>query len=165
MTFEGYSLDVAGNPTFKYRVTPDEGKSTLLVAETPQSAKVTLANGVVRKFAVELPAGKSVWFRAGGSNKELRAYDADGKKLAFDNADGELPANGTTLVLPEDGDKATVLMLSDALPGTAWRIVTKIKGYEVLLRFAEPKEIAKAEFALKVWSLPRDDEKLLKGLK
>ncbi len=165
VTFEGYSLDVGGNPTFKYRLTPDEGKSSLLVAETPQSAKVTFANGVFRKFAVELPAGKSVWFRAAGSTKEPRAYDGDGKKLAFDNADGELPAVGTTILLPEDGDKATVLMLTDALPGTAWRIVKKFKGYEVLLRFAEPKGQAKAEFALKVWSLPRDDEKLLKGLK
>ena len=166
VTFEGYSLDIGGNPTFKYRVTPDEGISTLRVAETPQAAKVTLANGVFRKFAVELPAGKSVWFRAGGTTKEPRAYDGDGKKLPFDNADGELPASGITIVLPEEGDRATVLVLTDALPGTSWRIIKRSGGgYDALIRFAEPKEKLKAELTLKAWSLPRDDEKLLKGLK
>ena len=166
VTFEGYALDLGGNPTFKYRVTPDEGKSTLLVAETPQPAKVTLANGVIRKFAVELPAGKTVWFRAGGSLKEPRVYDADGKKLALDEAEAEFPATGSTILLPEDGDKATALMLADAPSGTVWRIVKRNgAGFEILIRFAEPKEKAKIGFTLNSWSLPRDDEKLLKGLK
>ena len=167
VVFDGYSLDPGGNPTFKYRVTPDEGKTMLAVAETPQPTKVTLANGVVRKFAVELPAGKTVWFRAGGTAKEPRAYDADGKRLApFESADAELTAAGTTVVLPEADDKATVLSLTDAPPGTAWRFAKRpTGGYDVLIRFAEPKEAAKASATLREWSLPKDDEKLLKGLK
>jgi len=165
MRFDGYSLDPGGNPTFKYRVTPDEGKSTLVVAETPQPAKVTLAYGVIRKFAVELPAGKTVWFRAGGSAKAPRAYDADGKgKPPLDGDEMEFPAAGTTLMLPEEGDKATVLKVegSDA---TTWRIVKTSRGYDVLLRFTEAKEAARAELTLKIWSLPKDDDKLLKALK
>ncbi len=167
VTFAGYTLDRGGNPTFKYRVTPDEGQSTLLVAETPQPVQVTLANGVVRKFAVERPAGKTVWFRAGDSTQEPRIYDRAGKKLnPFDNADGEQPASGTTVVLPVAGDRATVLMLENPSTGTVWRIVKRSAGaYEVLIRFPEPKENMKVEFALKAWSLPRDDEKLIQELK
>ncbi len=167
MTFTGYSLDTGGNPTFKYRVTPDGGQSTMLVAETPQPAKVTLANGIVRKIVVELPAGKTVWFRAGGSAKEPRIYDGGGKKLnPLDNADGEVSALGTTLVLPEDGDRATVLMLGDAPVGAVWRISKRAGGgYDTMIRFVEPKEKTKAEFSLKAWSLPRDDEKLIQELK
>ena len=167
VTFAGYSLDTGGNPTFKYRVTPDEGKSTLLVAETPQPAKVTLANGLGRKFAIELPDGKTVWFRAGGSAKEPRIYDRSGKKInPFDNTDGEVPASGTTLVLPEEGDRATVLMLGDVPVGTAWRIAKRSGGgYDALIRFAESKGKGRVEFALKAWSLPRDDEKLIRELK
>ena len=167
MTFSGYSLDIGGNPTFKYRVTPDGGQSTLLVAETPQPAKVTLANGIVRKFAVEMLAGKTVWFRAGGSTKEPRIYDGGGKKLnPLENADGEVPTLGTTVVLPEDGDRATVLMLDDAAVGTVWRISKRAGGgYDTIIRFVEPKEKTKVEFALKAWSLPRDDEKLIRELK
>ena len=165
--FDGYSLDPGGNPTFKYRVTPDEGKTTLTIAETPQPMKVTLANGVIRKFALELPADKTVWFRAGGSAKEPRLYDAEGKKLApFDNADAELPAADTTVVLPETDDRATVLTLSDAPPGTVWRFIKRpTGGHDALLRFAEPKESAKASATLRAWSLPKDDEKLRKGLR
>ena len=163
--FDGYSLDAGGNPTFKYRVTPDEGKSTLLVAETPQPAKATLANGLMRKFALELPAGKTVWFRAGGSQNAPRAYDADSKKLALAGDETEFPAPGTILVLPEDGDRATVLMLGDAPAGTAWRIVKGSRGYDILLRLTEPKDNAKADMTMKVWYLPKDDENLLKALK
>lgn len=166
VTFDGYSLDRGGNPTFKYRVTADEGKSTLVIAETPQPVQVTLANGVIRKFALELPVGKSVWFRGGGSSQEPRAYNADGKLVPFDNADAELPALGTTLLLPEDGDKATVLQLTNAPAGTAWRIAKRTGGgYDALIRLTESKEGAKAELTLKAWSLPRNDATLLKGLR
>ena len=69
-------------------------------------------------------------------------------------------------MLPESDDKATVLALGDAPMGVTWRIVKRTGGgYEVLLRFTEPKEKAKAEMTLKTWSLPKDDEKLLKALK
>lgn len=166
VTFEGYTLDSHGNPSFQYRVSADEGRSTLQISESPQTGGSSLANGVGRVFSVEFPAGKSIWFRAGNTTKTPRVLDANGKSVdPFLNADGEASTMGATVVLP-DGERAIVLLLADAPAGTVWRFVKRTSGgYDALIRFRESKQATKATFTLKTWILPRDDDKLLKGLK
>src|SRR5205814_9499050 len=99
VNFAGYSLDAAGNPTFRYRVTDGAGhgngeRAELSVADTPRPVKAAVAAGVARAFAVDVPGGKTAWFLAGVSAKEPRVYGPSGPRLRRDlaGADPEAPA-------------------------------------------------------------------------
>jgi cbb3-type cytochrome oxidase cytochrome c subunit len=165
--FGGYALDKAGTPTFRYALTDDAGTQQLAVTETAAPLPVTVASGLKRTFAVKLPAGKTTWLFAGVAHKQPRVYRADGTPVAPEAraVEFEAPAPGSRVVLPEAGDHATVLDLSAAPAGSAWRCVPRPGGeWLVLLRLPEASAGGKATVAYSVWGLPRDDEALLKGL-
>lgn len=170
LKFTGYALDPAGNPSFKYELL-DETASTptvaLKVAEKPLPLPVTVAAGLSRSFAVELPAKKTTWFLAANGTGEPRVTNAAGEKVAVDfkAAEIETPALGSRVVIP-DGTRATVLELASAPAGTAWRFEPKKGGgWSAILRFPETETASKADVVLNLWGLSKDDEDLLKGLK
>jgi hypothetical protein len=171
VAFDGYALDAAGNPTFRYRVSDGNGggngeRVELTVADTPRPVKAAVATGVERRFAVEVPGGTGAWFFAGVSPKEPRVYGSDGVKRPLDltAADPETPAAGARVVLPQDGDRAVVLHLSAAPAGAAWQFVKADGRWLAVLRLPEARAAAKAEVVLAAWALPRDDEGLLRSL-
>ena len=159
--FKGYTTDDEGRPTFKYQVTPDDGKTVLAVTEAPRPTTAAVVNGLTRKFTVAGPAGKTVWFHLGGVAKEPKLLDADGKEVKFAET---LPAT-TRLMVPAVGEAVTVFGLTDPPAGAEWRFVKETVGYRVLLRLPEGKGGAKAEFAVNVWAVPKPDPAFLKELK
>ena len=154
--FEGYGLDAKGYPTFRYDITPDDGKTLLRVTDTPSPAAGALANGVTRAFTLEVPDGRSAWLNAGTAAKATRAYGPDGPLPALGD-DGTLPADKTKLVLPLDGGKVLVLTAVGAPAGAKW-VVTKTRAY---LRVPG----GKADFAVITWMLPKDEVALIRALK
>lgn len=167
VNFDGYTLDRDGRPTFRY--TLDEfGKGAVLkVTETPLPVKTSVATGLQRRFAVESPAGYSTWFLGGQSTKDPRVVTKAGKRVALDlKADEPLiSAAGVRVVLPQDGDKSVVLETRDVPTGTMWRFVPKVGGgWLVVLRLPESRGTWKGSFEVLTWSLPKDDDALLKDL-
>ena len=164
--FEGYALDSTGQPTFRYALT--EGRDGVLkVAETPIPVKSGIGAGVRRKFEITAPGGYRTWLLAGASSGEPRVIDATGKvfSLNLKAAEVSAPAAGSRVVLPAEGDKATVLELLDAPAGTTWRMVPRTGGgWLAVVRLPEAKTSLQATFALTVWGLPKDDDALLKDL-
>jgi cbb3-type cytochrome oxidase cytochrome c subunit len=166
--FDGFALDADGRPTFRYALT--EGKGAVLkVAETPLPLKTGIAAGLARRFAVEAPAGFQTWLFAGSSTKEPRVLSADEQAVAIDltAAEATVAVAGNRVVLPGDGDKATVLQLLDAPAGTEWRLLPRTGGgWLAVVRLPGvkgPKPL-EAAFTLAAWGLPKDDDGLLKGL-
>lgn len=168
VAFEGYSLDPTGRPAFRYRVASGEDdRAEIAVTDTPAPVKAAVAAGVARKFTVELPGGRTVWFLGGETGRQPRVYGPDGALVPVDLKDGEpeAPAVGTRVVLPQDGDRAVVLHLTAAPAGAAWRFVPRTgSGWQAVLRLPEAKSTDRAEVNLVTWSLPRDDEGLLKAI-
>jgi len=168
VTFAGYALDPAGNPTFNYRVAAEEGdRAEVVVADTPAPLRAAVAAGVARKLTVDRPAGRTAWFLAGTTGGDPRAYGPDGARLPVDlkDAEPEAPAVGTRVVLPQDGGRAVVLHLAAGPAGAAWRFVPRPGGgRQAVLRLPEPKAADRADLVLETWALPRDDEGLLKSL-
>jgi mono/diheme cytochrome c family protein len=166
VAFDGFALDKAGRPTFRYHLS--EGTSGVLsVAETPAPLKSGVAAGLARKFEIEAPAGYRAWLLAGQSGKEPRAVRADGTTVTLREGGTEQSvevATGMKVVLPADGDRATVLELIDAPAGTQWRFVKSSGGWLAVVRLPGAKTPVKAAFALNVWGLPKDDDTLLKSL-
>ncbi|MBA4188047.1 MAG: hypothetical protein C0467_08510 [Planctomycetaceae bacterium] len=166
--FDGYSLDKEGRPTFRYRLTENPKEGTLTVAETPIPMKPSVATGFTRKFAIETPAGLTPWLLAGQTSKEPRIVSATGEKVAGLDLKADEPTittAATRVVLPQDGDKAVVLESLDAPAGSVWRFTPKAGGgYTVLLRLPAPKEAWKGAFDVVLWSIPKDDDALLKDL-
>jgi mono/diheme cytochrome c family protein len=166
--FDGYSLDKAGRPTFRYSLDEGGTGAVLKVAETFAPVKASAATGLGRAFAVEAPAGYTAWLLAGQSSKDPRVLlTADGSLPALDlKADEPLAgAAGTRVVLPQDADAAVVLEAVGAPAGTAWRFVPRSGGgWLAVLRLPESKGGWKGEFTLVLWALPKDDEALLRGL-
>jgi cbb3-type cytochrome oxidase cytochrome c subunit len=165
--FDGYSLDTVGTPTFRYRITPEPGKETLKIRETPEPAKVTVAYGITRKFVVEAPAGKTVWFNAGDTKKDLRELKPEGSKPLVLSADQtELAATSTKLILPLDGERLQVVQVAGAPAGAAWVLAKQSSGgWQLLLRLPASSAPATQEVILNTWIFPKDDEKLLQTLK
>ncbi|HEX4612296.1 MAG TPA: hypothetical protein VH092_29145 [Urbifossiella sp.] len=162
--FDGFALDKAGRPTFRYTLAEGPKGTELKVAETPAPLKSGVASGLARRFAVERPGGYQPWFLAGVAARDPRAVAADGSAVPLDlkAAEVKLPAAGTRLVLPVDGDRATVLDVPDAPPGTEWRLVPRADGWQAVLRL--PAEKGTATFTLNTWGLPKDDDALLRTL-
>ncbi|MCZ2341411.1 MAG: c-type cytochrome [Bacteroidales bacterium] len=166
--FEGYGLDTKGQPTFRYSLDDAEtGKKALTVAEKPTPLPVSVAAGLLRTFAVQAPAGQTVWFLGGESSGAPRVYGPSGAPLPLDlkAAEVETPAVGSRVVLPRRERGAAVLELASGPPGTHWRFVPKEGGWWAVLRLPETAQPAVAEFSLAIWGLNRDDANLLKGLK
>jgi hypothetical protein len=165
--FNGYTLDAGGAPTFRYALIDEDGKTQLAVSEKPGPLPVSVAAGLRRTFAVDLPADKTAWLLVAVAAKEPRAYaGGEAVPLNLKGAGPEAPAPGTRLVVPADGDRATVVDVAAAPAGSAWHFAPRPGGgWLVLLRLPESDAPAKAEVSLLVWSLPRDDEELVKGLK
>ncbi|MDB5307885.1 MAG: hypothetical protein JWO38_2087 [Gemmataceae bacterium] len=164
--FDGYSLDPDGLPTFRYHLTENDKGAVLKVAETPVPIKTGIAAGLTRKIEVEVPAGYRAWLLAGQGTKEPRVVRADGSVAPIPKlGDPTVGADGVKVVLPGDGDKATVLELVGAPTGTSWRFVPKQGGgWQAVVRLPETKAPLTLAFALLVWGLPKDDNELLKGL-
>lgn len=161
--FEGYTLDDQGIPTFRYRVADPEEKGELVIRETAVPVKGSVATGLSRTFVVETPATRTPWLLAGETSSEPRAYAANGSRLELNLKDAapEVPAIGSRIVLPE-GNRATVLILSESPSGTVWRLAPKPGGgWQAIVRFPEAKDPAKFTVQLTAWSAPKDDEAII----
>jgi mono/diheme cytochrome c family protein len=155
--FKGYTTDDGGLPTFKYQLTPDDGKTVLSITEAPKPATASVVNGLTRKFTVAGPNGKAVWFHVAGVPKEPKLIDADGGEVKF----AETVPAGTRLLVPTTGEAVNVFALTGPPSGAEWRFVKEPVGYRVLVKLPE----GKSEFALTVWALPKPDPAFLKELK
>jgi hypothetical protein len=164
--FDGYTLDKDGRPTFRYTLT--EGTDGVLrVAETPTPLKSSVATGLRRRFEVEAPAGYQAWLLAGVTSKEPRLAGVGEKAvypLGLKADEVTAAADGTRVVLPADGDRATVLELVGAPVGTTWRFVKSGGGWLAVVRLPDAGAARRVSFTLHTWALPKDDEGLLKGL-
>lgn len=156
--FDGYTLDRAGRPTFRYHYTgnPD---AVLKVQETPVPLKTGVAAGFRRQFQVEVPGGYQAWLLAGITNKPARLTNGTV------TADVAIPTAGNRVILPTDTDGATVLEATGAPEGTAWWFVRKPGGgWLALLRLPESNDPQRVMVTLTAWGLPKDDDSLIKGL-
>ncbi len=136
--FDGYELDPAGFPTFRYGLTDVDGKRVLTVNDRPEPRPVGAAAGLGRTFTLERPAGGTVWLLVADGTKEPRTV-------------------GGKLVVPH-GDTATAVQASAG----DWRTVpTPGVGRFVLLRLPPGAD----RVTVTTWGLPRDDDALVGGLK
>ena len=165
--FDGYSLDSTGNPRFRYSLLDADGKPLLTIAEKPEPLPVTIASGLRRRFTVDLTGKQSVWFLAGTSLRAPRVYTSRTVTTVAPRIGGaELPADGTRLVLPQDGDGAIVLDLTASPSGSVWRFVRSPGGgWQALLQLPAQPAAATVSLDISIWGLPRDDEQLLQGLR
>ncbi|MFO0798085.1 MAG: hypothetical protein U0804_11470 [Gemmataceae bacterium] len=162
--YDGFSLDKAGRPTFRYALAEGPKGVELKVAETPVPLTSGVGAGLERRFAIERPGGYQPWLLAGVATREPRAVGADGAALSLDwkAVEVKVPA-AARLVLPADGDRAVVLGITDAPAGAEWRLVPRAGGgWNAVLRL--PGDAGPLAFAVTVWGLPRDDEALLRAL-
>jgi hypothetical protein len=162
--FDGYSLDKKGAPTFRYRLI--EGPNAeLKVAETPEPVSTAIAAGLRRRFAIEAPGGYQAWLLAGTTTEMPRRISSSGKRATLgDGAESDHGVRGTRIVLPGDGDRATVLEVTGAPDGTEWRLVKSGNTWLAIVRLPESRTPLEASFDLIMWGLPKDDDALLKGL-
>ncbi|HSQ54194.1 MAG TPA: hypothetical protein VLM40_00500, partial [Gemmata sp.] len=166
--FDGYSLDRDGAPTFRYHLSENTKDAVLQVSETASPLKASAATAFTRAFRLKLPAGYTTWFLAGESARSPRVLGVDRSKpprLDLGSAEPRVAAAGTRVVLPQDGDGAVVLEAAGIPEGASWRFVPKSGGgWLAILVLVETKQPVETGFRLVVWSLPKDEEALLRDL-
>jgi mono/diheme cytochrome c family protein len=165
LRFDGYVMDKAGWPTFRYRVQKGED-AALEVSERLEPLTSSLSAGLARRFTLNVPARAMPWFCAGQTPHTPWILDGGGTPLPLDlkQGRGEEYAAGRLLVLPQDGDRVTVLQLATALPGAYWDLQRTGSNWQALLRLSAVPEARKIELTVKLWAVPRGEPSLLREL-
>jgi mono/diheme cytochrome c family protein len=162
--FDGYSLDKAGLPTFRYRVNAADS-DPVKVSERPEPLRGPAGVGVARRFNLEVAPQQAAWLLAGETSREPRVLDAKGGAVAIDLKSGVVEiTTDRVLVLPQEGDRALVLTAVGVPEGSHWQLRQQDKKWQVLLRLPTAKEVSKLAVGVNVWSLYRDEPALLKEL-
>jgi mono/diheme cytochrome c family protein len=123
---DGYRLDKGGSPTFFYRVAA--GKEMVRISERPEPVRGPLANGLTRRFELEIPAKQTLWFFAGvGEHKpDFLNPREQGTKVLPERIQApageffEAPAE-RVVMLPQGGDRFVLLQLVGEIQGLHWR--------------------------------------------
>jgi mono/diheme cytochrome c family protein len=163
--FDGYDLDKEGAPTFRYHLQAGTD-DRLGVSERLEALRNGAAAGVARHFTLELPGKQTAWLLAGECGGEPKSLDAKGAAQLLDLKSGpaDFPAAGKALLLPQDGDRVTVLTLPAAPDGTTWRVQKGGAGWQVLVRVPAAAADGKPRLDLNVWAPYRNEPDLLKEL-
>ncbi len=162
--FEGYAIDAAGFPSFRYRLQADDG-STLEMRERAEPLRHPIALGLARRFTLSLPAQKTAWLFAGLTTRDPRILDGSKgtpQPLDLKSAILEVPASGCLLALPQDDGRLAVLELTVAPDRSYWNLRRQGNTWQALLRLPGHAETMTCDLTLKVWVLPHDDPGLLK---
>ena len=163
LSFDGYAIDDKGNPTFKSTLRSTDGHE-LTVAETPFPLASGVATGVARRFVVNAPAKQTTYFLAGTSMADPRLLEPGraGRADYHGTTEMNAPVVGR-LVLPQSGDKAIVLTVSQAPETALWRLVPTGGTWQAVLVL--PAGTGKAEIVVNTWAVPKDDDALIRELK
>ena len=163
--FDGYGLEKDGSPTFRYHLQAGTD-DRLEVNEHLEALRTGAAAGVVRHFAMQVPARQNGWILAGESAAEPKLLDAKGTAVALDLKSGsaESPASGKGLVLPQDGDHVIVLTLPVAPEAAMWRVQKGGAGWQVLVRIPPGAADGKPHVDLDVWAPYRNEPELIKDV-
>jgi mono/diheme cytochrome c family protein len=165
LTFDGYTVDHAGMPTFRYRVNADESLP-VEVNERPEPLRSSVAFGIRRRFAFTLPAHQKAWLLAGETSGNPRLLDSKGATLELDLKSGapDVPVTAGGLVLPQGRDKVIVLAVTAAPAGSRWRLLRQGGRWQVLMGVPAVAAPTAVQVDLNVWAPFRDEPGLLKEL-
>ncbi len=165
LTFEGHVTDKEGWPTFNY-VTAVKENLNIEIRERIEPQRRPAAIGLTRQFVFTQPAGTTAWLLAGETKGEPRFLDAQGHetKLDLKKAEHELPASGGLLILPQTGDRLTVLQLGESIDGACWRLQRQDGVWQAILRLPASTQPAERSLALRVWQPYRNDDKMIQEL-
>jgi hypothetical protein len=161
LSFEGYSTDKTGLPTFRYRLDAGGGAS-VVVKERLQALRNASAVGLERCFTLDGSAQRGLWLLAGEARQMPRVFQIKGKTLlplVLDRQGDavDFTAPDRLLVLPQEGDRVLVLTLAKAPVRARWHLQLQGSTWKVMLQLPRPAEKGAAEVHLRVWSPYRDD--------
>lgn len=163
LSFQGYTLDRAGYPTFKSRLGA-EMEPSLEVRERPQPLQKAGAGfGVRRSFTLKQAGKQTLWFLAAEQINLLRVIDARGNPVTVDASKEmiELSAVNHRIIL-NSGDRAVVVVPSATPEGTTWVLRKTGSTWAALLRL--PARNDETGFVVDVWSPFKDVPGLIKDL-
>jgi mono/diheme cytochrome c family protein len=167
LQYQGYAIDKAGLPTFRYRVRADSDEA-VEIAERPEPLRSTAGVGLRRHFSVQMPKQHRAWLLVGQTGEIPRVVAASTEKIVPDGKwkeeSFEVAAAGKTVILPQGGGKVIVLMPMALPKDAAWLFQRKGGKWHVVLGLPKTEEAAKVEVSLNIWAPYRDDAEFLKAL-
>lgn len=166
--FDGYSLDAQGRPAFRYAIQTEAGnKEEVHITETPAPLRSAVATGLARQFHWDAPPQGTLWFLAATASGPPRVQETATGRIRPWNVSSEgaeLAATGWRVLLPQSGGGVLALEAHQAPPGTCWHWVKQNNGGSLLLRFPPQRQRWQGQITVAIWSLPRDEDALLRDL-
>jgi len=166
--FDGYTLDGQGRPAFRYSIQTDpDGKDKVQIIETPLPLRAPVATGLIRKFQWNAPPHGTLWFLAATASGPPRVQDVTTGQIRPWTLSGEkatLAPEGVRVVLPQAGGSVLAIEAQQTPPGTHWQWATQNNNGMLLLRLPASPQRWQGEATIVIWSLPRDEEALLRDL-
>jgi hypothetical protein len=163
--FSGYEVDRSGLPTFRYLLTTAES-SLVEIRERPEPLLSPVANGLARRFTLQLPAHHFAWLLAGETSLAPLLLDDEGIAKPVDLKSGavEWITTRQRLVLSEAGGRPLVLEAIQPADGARWLLRRRGTGWQVLVRLSSLPEAGKVQVTLRIWAPYREDATLLNDM-
>jgi mono/diheme cytochrome c family protein len=164
--FQGYDTDEKGIPTFRYLADGSSPRDAVVVRERLEPLINKGAQGISRLFTMSLPASKTLWLLAGTTSKEPRVLDRAARPQPMDWQSGrvEFSTGASLILLPQDGDRVTVLNVPAGVDGLSWRLEKKDGVWQVMLQLPRVEIGREIEVRLRVWVPFRDEPAFYKEL-
>jgi cbb3-type cytochrome oxidase cytochrome c subunit len=160
LSFNGYSIDEKGYPTFTSTVREADG-ATLKVSESHAPLVGSVATGIARQFTVDRTGTGNAWFLAGTSATPPRHLIPKGAAMTAEKA-FTVPATGW-LVLPQPNERAITLTVPTDPAGANWHVIPSANGWRAVLAFAPGT--GPSRIVVNTWAVPKDDDALIRELR
>ncbi len=163
--FEGYTLTAAGEPVFRYRLALPDRSESVVIQEQPGPLRAAVATGLSRQFTVTSPRDVTLWFFAAQATARPRLLSKAHDRLdPWPDGQTTVPAEGTRVIVPQDGGTVAVWEVRQVPAGAAWFWQPSGSGGLLLLRVPARPSAEPLRWTINLWVVPRDDAELIRNV-
>jgi mono/diheme cytochrome c family protein len=167
LTFDGYTLDSKGYPTFRSTVRESDNRSgpALTVFEKPAPLTSSVATGFARQFTFETAEPHKAWFLISNDADSMKICGPDGQLIPSTPKE-KLDVSDYRFVFPQANGGAMVITFPKRPKDSIIALIqSEKKNGKTAMFLRIPKVVKDAEVVMHTWAIAKDDAKLIRELK
>jgi cytochrome c551/c552 len=167
LTYDGYSIDSKGFPTFRSTVRESENRTgpALTVFEKPMPLTSNVATGFARRFTFETVEPHMAWYLISDDADSVKICGPDGQ-LIMGQPKEKLNVTEYRFAFPQANGGAVVFIFPKLPKDSTFALIQSQKKNGKTPMFLRIPKVGKdAEVVIHTWVVAKDDAKLIRELK